>query len=286
MLKTIIGASPNHDYKSVDFKLDGGAEIEIGRFASDPTIEDRNAKGGESLRLILHGGIDTIVHGSSNTGLASSRTLNGSVLENVTGSYMQIVGGSIVNESGAELAQKGQKITNNAGPGGHSLSCSGDSMEVILGSAQGQYSKECKYTYSLGRTTTIVSSVDSTTVLAGTASRTVTAGSMTDSVTTGNMTHQVTTGNYSSIVSTGNWSASCAAGSMSMTASGGPLSMTSSASFSVTAGALFSVSAPTTKIGISSVGFAVAGIPGPPGPHIDYLTGVAILGLPTIAIGP
>lgn len=286
MLKAIIGASPNHEYKSVDLKLDGGVEIEIGRFASDPTIEDNsNAKGGESIKLILHGGIDTIVHGSPNTGLASSRTLNGSVLENIVGSYMQIAGGSIVNESGAELAQKGQKITNNAGPGGYSLSCSGDTVEVVLGGAQGQYAKECKYTYSLGRTTTVISSVDSTTVLAGTASRTVVAGSMTDKVTTGNMTHQVTAGSYSSSVSVGSWSASCAAGSMSMTASGGPLSMTSSVSVSVTAGASFLVTAPTTKIGIVPVGFAVAGIPGPPGPHIDFLTGLPILGIPTIAIG-
>jgi len=285
MMKAIIGASPNHENKSLDLKLDGGLEIEIGRFASNPAVPEKTAKGGESIRLELHGGITQNIHGDPTTGLGISSVVGGSYLERVNGASIRIVTGSVVNESGAELASKGQKITDNAGPGGYSLSCAGDRAETVLGKTQAQYAQVCNYTLALGRLTTILTSVDSTTMLAGSVSRTVLSGSLSDSVIAGNMTKSVSVGNMSTVVGSGNWSAFCGAGAMALTAGGGPISLTSGATVNITAAALLNLTAPVTRIGISSVGFLVAGIPGPPGPHLDYITGLPILGLPTILVG-
>lgn len=285
MLKAVIGASPNHEHKSIDLKLDGGLELEIGRFSSDPAVADKSAKGGESIRLILHGGVNHMIHGDPTTGIASTRTIGGSILENINGTAMHIATGSIIHESGSEVASKGQKMTDNVGPGGYSISCSGDRAETILGKTQAQYAQVCNYTYALGRISTILTSVDTTTMLAGAMSKTIIAGSKSDTVITGNMSQTVVTGSFSSSVGTGSWSATCAAGAMSLTAGGGPLSLTTAAAASINAAAVFSVNAPITKIGFSPVGFAVAGIPGPPGPHLDYIVGIPIIGIPTIAIG-
>jgi hypothetical protein len=43
---------------------------------------------------------------------------------------------------------------------------------------------------------------------------------------------------------------------------------------------------PITKIGMTVVGCVVTGVPGPPTPAIDYLTGLPLLGMPTVLIGP
>jgi len=286
MMKAIIGASPNHEHKSVDLKLEGGLELEIGRFASDPAVTDKSAKGGESVRIELHGGVTHIVHGDPITGLAYSGVMGGSTLERINGTKMAIASGSVVSESGAEMSNKGQKMTDNAGPGGYSLSCAGDRSETVLGKTQAHYAQVCNYFFALGRISLVLTAVDSTTVLAGSIARTLVSGaSMADTVITGNMTKTVATGNMSSFVGTGSWSALCGSGAMSLTAGGGPVSVTSGAAVAISAASNISLTSPTTKIGVVPVGFLVAGIPGPPGPHLDYITGLPILGLPTISVG-
>lgn len=286
MVKAIVGSAPGqlHENKSVDLRLLGGLDVEIGRFSSDPNPDVK--KGGESIRMELHGGIKTMHHGDPNTGIAKSTTTNGSVLNNTNGSVVDVVTGSVVVDCGSELAYKGQKMTDNVGPGGYSLSCSGDKAETVIGKTQAQYAQICNITHALGKITTHLAGIDATTMLAGAIARTLVAGAgITDTVATGNILQTVGAGNVASTVGAGAWSATCGAGPLALTAGAGPMSLTTSLLASVTAGTIIALTTPITKIGASVAGFAVAGIPGPPGPHLDYLTGIPILGVPTVIIG-
>lgn len=51
-------------------------------------------------------------------------------------------------------------------------------------------------------------------------------------------------------------------------------------------GSVAVIMAPVTKIGMSVVGNVVAGIPGPPVPARDYITGLPLMSIPTVFIGP
>jgi hypothetical protein len=102
-------------------------------------------------------------------------------------------------------------------------------------------------------------------------------GNFVDTVATGNMSFNVGAGNLSATVGSGNLSLTCAAGAASLI--GGPtVDMISSG--------IASITAPLVRIGpTASVGFAVAGIPGPPSVAMDYITGLPLQGQSTIMIG-
>ena len=285
MVKAVIGAAPGdpHQNKSLDLRLLGGAEIEIGRFGA--STDQNSTSGGESLKLILNGGVITMHNGDPITGIASSTTMNGSKISNINGTVANLVTGSVLTDSGAEIASKGQKMTDNVGPGGYSLSCSGDKAETILGHTQAQYAQICILTYAVGRTTLHIAGIDATTMIAGAITRTLGAGAgITDTVVTGNIVHTVATGSISSTVGTGNWTAQCGAGSLTLIAAGGPAVMASSLIATISAGTIANVIAPLVNIGSVPVGCVVAGIPGPPGPMLDYICGIPFLGVSTVTV--
>ena len=278
LVKAVFGADENSGNLSLDFRAMGGLNVEVGRFNGGPYA-------GSSIVLNLQGGIKRIINGDPSSGVAEDTTYNGSGSEVGTGSKLASWGGTIVSNAGGENAVSGQKITLNAGAGGLISTCAGDAGLTVLGKTQEQYAQLVTTTYSLGKKRTTVAGTDSSTVLAGSASRTVLAGSMSDSVAAGSMSSSVSAGNYSVSVGAGNFSATVGAGSLSLTCGGGPISLNSSLAAAMTSGVLISLTAPVTKIGAAVVGFAVAGIPGPPSPHFDYITGLPILGIPNVTIG-
>lgn len=62
--------------------------------------------------------------------------------------------------------------------------------------------------------------------------------------------------------------------------------MASAVATTVAAGAVAQLVAPLVKLGTTAVGGVVAGVPGPPGPHLDFLTGLPIFGIPNVTVGP
>lgn len=274
LLKAVIGSDENSENMSVDLRMLGGMNLEIGRFGS-----------GESVRVTLHGGIVKHHHGDPQTGIAEHNVVGGNVLSNVSGSVANMVGGNIVSNAGAENSVTGQKVTVSAGPGGMSQTVGGDLAQTVLGKTQAQYALIHQSAYALGRLTNILIGTDVTTVLVGAIARTVLTGAgITDTVLTGNMALTAAAGNMALTVGAGSFSATVGAGAMSLTAGGGPVAITSGALAMITA-PMFMATAPFCKIGAAGAGFAVAGIPGPPGPHLDYITGLPIMGVPTVLIG-
>ena len=123
--------------------------------------------------------------------------------------------------------------------------------------------------FALSDSKTVVAGVDSTTVMVGSTTRNVVAGA--------GISDTVGAGNYSATVGAGNLSLSVAVGTATIFS--GILSTVSST-------VMVNMMAPITKIGTAVVGSVVAGAPGPPSPHLDYLLGIPILGIPTVLIGP
>ena len=278
LVKAVFGGDENSGNLSLDFRAMGGLNIEVGRFNGGPYA-------GSSIVLNLQGGIKRIVNGDPASGVAEDTTYNGSGSEIGTGSKLASWGGTIVSNAGGENAVSGQKITLNAGAGGLISTSAGDAGLTVLGKTQEQYAQLVTTAYALGKMRTTVAGVDSSTVLAGSISRTILAGGMTDTVAAGNMTSSVAAGNFLVNVGAGNFAATVGAGSLSLTCGAGAISVSSALAAAVTSGVLLSLTAPVTKIGAIVVGFAVAGIPGPPSPHFDFITGLPILGIPNVTIG-
>lgn len=282
-IKAVIGADENSQNQSIDVRMTGGANIEIGRFGQDPNNPNL---GGESIRLVLHGGITRTHNADPKTGHADVSSFNGNTVKTTTGSAVDIVNGNSIRNSGGQLVDAGYRIAQQAGSGGMATTVSGDVSKTVLGKTQEQYALLHTSMFALGKTITTVAGVDSSTVLAGAITRTVAVGpGITDTVATGNFVSSVGAGNWTANVGAGSLSATVGAGALALTASAGPLSLTSSLILSATAGVLMKLTAPITSIGVVPVGFAVAGAPGPPSVHFDYLIGIPILGISNVTLG-
>lgn len=274
LVKMIIGGDENTENTALDLRLLGGANIEVGRMSD-----------GSSIHLKLHGKIRKEHTGNDSSGLTNEEVYGGSTSRAISASHMDTIGGNFIENVGAEKVIAASSITHNAGGGGMKQICAGDWGTTVLGKTQSQFGQLMTTTWALGQTGTVLAGVDNKTVLAGSKSTTVVAGSMSDIVTAGSMSSTVATGTMSLNVGAGSLSATVGAGALALTASAGPVSITSSLTNSFTAGIMNILNAPINKIGVAVVGFGVAGVPGPPSPHIDYLTGIPILGISTFIVG-
>ena len=277
LIKAIVGADQNGGNTSIDLRTTGGINLDVGRFTG-------GTNSGQSIVLNLQGGIVVYHNADPATGVASETRHLGAVFETGTSSKLVAHQGNIITNSGGELGNSGQKITNQAGPGGQADTCSGDRSTTVLGKTQEQFAQIVQTAYALGKIRTTLAGIDSSTVLAGGIVRTVVGGiGITDTCAGGNMLQSVAAGNLLQTVGTGNFAATVGAGNLAMTAAAGPIAFTSSLAATITSGVLTSINSPVTQIGIPT-GFAVAGVPGPPGPMLDYIVGIPLLGIPTIAI--
>jgi len=274
LVKAVLGADENSGNKSLDLRMTGGVNIDVGRFTD-----------GKSMNLTLRGKVRVVHMGNDANGLTREEVYGGSTSRSVSASEMAVVGGSSIENIGAQKAVAANSIILNAGGGGLKQLVAGDNGLTVLGKTTQQYAQLKTTTLALGNKTTILLGVDDKTILAGSKTTTMIAGSLTETVVTGSVSRTVATGNMSSSVAAGAWSATVGSGSLALSCGAGPISMTSSLTNTLTAGVMNSLSASLNKIGIPAVGFAVAGVPGPPGPHLDFVTGLPIFGLPTIIVG-
>jgi hypothetical protein len=276
-VKTIIGKDDNSGV-SLDLKTQGGVKLDIGSFSNNDPDQPESI----AVDLTLHGKIRTTYAGTQ----GRENVLNGSDFRSVGGSALDFIQGSYVRQVGGEEAVEAASITHNAGVGGLKFKSAGDVNRTTLGKTSELYAQDRQSNFALNDTKMIIAGNDSTTVLVGGISRTVIAGAgITDTVTTGNLTNTVTTGNMTSSVVTGNYSVNVGAGNLSLTAGGGNVTITGGITTTLSAGTVMSISAPVTKIGMTVVGNAIAGAPGPPSMCLDSLSGQPLLGIPTISIG-
>lgn len=279
LLKAVIGADENTG-RSIDLRTLGGIRAEIGSFQ-----DFSNAAGPEqvSIDLVLHGKIRTTYAGTQ----GRETMVGGSDFRSASGSTLDVIGGNVVRNVGGSEAVEASSITHNVGFGGYKMKSAGDVNQTVLGKTTEMYGQFRQSTFALSDTKLMVAGVDASTVLAGGMTRTVLAGTgIVDTVTAGNMLSNVAAGNMAMTVGAGNMTATVGAGNLALSAGAGTATMTGGIAATMSSGVIASIAAPVTKIGLSVVGNVVAGVPGPPSPHIDYLTGIPILGIPTVLIGP
>lgn len=274
LMKMIVGADPNSQNCSLKASFQGGIALDIGRFTD-----------GKSVHLKMGGKVKTEYGGNDTQGLAHETIVGGSSMTVVSATNTKIVNGSDYELLGGSKNLEATGYSMNAGAGGYKAKSAGDYGFTVLGKTQEQYAQQCKRTNALGCAKTTVAGVDSSTVLVGSSTRTVVAGSgISDTVATGNITNTVGAGTMSSTVASGSYSVTVGAGSLSLTAGAGPVSVTSGATFGVTA-LVAKLTVPMSVLGVAPSGGIVAGTPSVPGPHIDYIVGIPILGSPLHLIG-
>lgn len=270
LVRAIIGSDPNSHNASVDVKLQGGLILDIGK------LDD-----GHSLRVKYAGKVITDYGGD---GL--EKHVGGSEYEGITGSKLSKIDGSSYKVIGGADAVDALSIGHNAGFGGLKQKSAGDYGLTVLGKTSVQHAQVGFVTKALAWTEMMLAGIDSKTVLVGSISNTVVAGAgILNNVITGSITNNIGAGNFTVNVGTGNMAATVGAGNLALTAGAGVVSITAGISTTIKSAAVTSITSPITKIGVASVGCAVAGVPGPPGPHLDFLTGIPIFGIPTIFIG-
>ncbi len=278
LVKAIIGMDEN-SRTSLDLRTLGGVKLDIGSFQD---VSDPESPEAVSVDLTLRGKIRTNYVGTQGV----ETMIGGSKYTGVSGSTLDITGGNATRNVGGAESVEATSITHNAGFGGFKQKIAGDSNKTVLGKTSELYGQLRQSTFALSDTKTVLAGVDSSTVLAGGMVRTVVAGTgIADTVTAGNLLSTVGTGNLAMTVGTGNLTASIGLGNLSLAAGAGTASLVGGASTSIVSGGITNILSPVTKIGTVPVGFVVAGAPGPPGPHLDYVTGLPILGIPTVAIG-
>lgn len=277
LIKAIVGADTTRT--SLDLKMMGGVKLDIGAFSDDA---DPDAPELVSVDLNLKGKIRTNYAGPG----GREALVTGNDVSSTSGSKFEMVQGSVVRNVGGGEAVEAFSITHNAGMGGYKQKCAGDYNNTVLGKTTELYAQLRQSTFALNDVKIVIAGVDSTTVLLGSIARTVAAGAgIVDTVTAGNYLASVATGNHIVNVGTGNLVATVGAGNLALTAMGGPVTITASLTATLAAATVANIAAPITKIGLSVAGSAVAGIPGPPSPHLDYITGLPLMGIPTVTIG-
>lgn len=270
-VKAFLGS--NSDRVSLNLKTLGGIKLDIGSFKDDSSDEGDSV----SLDIVLHGKIKTAY-----SGLQGRETIvNGTDYKSIGGSSVENVGGSHVVISGGTAALESESRRVNVGTGGYAIRSLGSYDLTCLDKSMESFAKLRMVTNYLGSQKLTVAGIDNTLVMAGVHSTTVASGAYAVTVGAGNLS--LSSGVNSSVVSgvnlflAGGGAVSSVAGGAHTTMAGGINAMV---------GAVAAIQAPVVKIGISVVGGVVAGVPGPPIPHRDYVTGLPILGMPTTLIGP
>jgi hypothetical protein len=280
MIKAIVGQDEGSG-TSLDAAFQGGVKLQIGSF-KNPEDDPEVTPEAVSVDVRFKGKVRTYFDGPQ----GRDTVLNGSDFRSVSGSCLDVVGGSSVRNVGGVDATEAFSISHNAGFGGYKFKSAGDVDQTTFGKTTRSHALIRISTFLLGDVKLNLAGVDSTTMLSGVVTRTVVAGGIADTVTAGNIALTAVTGNIAMSVATGNIAMSAAAGNVAVSSGAGATTVAGGVSTTVGSATLAQVVAPIVKLGASVVGGVVAGVPGPAGPHLDFLTGLPIFGMPTVTVGP
>lgn len=270
-VKALIGG--NSERVSLDMKTKGGVKLDIGTFLDDTESV--------SVDVTYQGKVNVTYAGTQ----AVQTTYGGTKLDSTSGDDVSIARGNIVNVSSSSHAIQAESLRRDVGTGGIAYRSSGDSSETVLGRFTQQVALLKQTTLAIGETRTVLTGLDTDLMLSGQRTSFVTGGSYTVGTGIGNYSIGVATGNLSATIGTGNLALATGAGAVTLATGAGSTTVSSAVNTNVLAGVVATVGAPIVKIGASIVGTAVAGIPGPPAPHRDYITGLPLLGIPNVIIG-
>jgi hypothetical protein len=271
-IKAFLGA--NSDRVSLNLKTVGGIKLDLGSFKDDSSNDEDSV----SVYVTYHGKIKT-----QYTGLQGRETtIAGTEYVSVGGSHVVNAGGGAALICGGVYGLEAEGSRFNIGTGGFVLRSLGSYDITCLDKASESFAKPRTITNYLGSTKMVIAGTDTTTMIAGAMATSVITGSYSVTVGAGNLA--LSSGVNVSVSAAAN--ISIASGANLTSVAGGSNSMVSGGTSMVVGAAAAMLKAPVVNIGMTIIGNVVAGIPGPPGPHRDYITGFPILSIPTVFIGP
>jgi hypothetical protein len=268
-IKAYIGNNVNR--QSINLKTSGGVKLDLGSFVEESSGDQ------VSLDITYQGKIITTYNGMQ----GRETRVAGSDYVSSGGSSTNISMGPMTQISSAAHAVEGEKIVRNAGTGGYVLRSLGPCDTTCLDKHSESCAKERSITNYLGQSKTTVAGTDSHTIMAGQKTTTVVAGNYGVTVGTGKLSLSSGISSTYSAVTTSTFTA----GTNSSFTAGAASTSSAGTSNTLSAGVVATVAAPLVKIGGVTTGGVVIGVPGPPGPFHDYITGLPVLGCPTVLIG-
>ena len=269
-VKAFLGA--NGDRVSLNLKTLGGVKLDLGTFIDESSTDQDSV----SVDVTYHGKVKTTYAGIQ----GRETVIGGTDYISVGGSYVVNAGSGIVHACGGTAALEAEGRRANIGTGGYALRSLGSYDITCLEKASESFALMRLITNYLGSIKTVVSGVDTTLMLSGVHSTAVAAGAYAVTVGAGNLS--LTSGVNATLVSVAN----LALGGGVVSSIAGGAHTTVAGGVNMMSGAVAMVFAPVVKIGTTVVGNVVAGIPGPPIPAMDYVTGLPLQGIPTALIGP
>lgn len=263
--------------------------------AGSVVISPGSGKGspeGSSLHLDLRSAFHLESRGAQEGGVSWFRRAWGDSVDIVRGDETRdTIGGRYDKVGGAIRQECGRKSVH--AEGGYSLKSGGDVNEVVVGFRKMTIAAG---TYGGGFDRSIVGlpgmDADKETILVGGKSSLLMLGDHKNTVLLGNRSETVVTGGMSSRVVAGNFTAETlagmvvvrtAAGALQLESAAGTAMLFSSGPLTMQSGSSAAVLAPLVSLGVAPVGGVVTGVPGPAGPHIDYITGLPVRGSPFVS---
>lgn len=276
LVKAVIGSDPGSQL-SAHLTMKGGITLNLGQDVD-----------GNSAVINAAGPFVRRVTGGRSTGGGPTEKLT------VEGDYeLDIRGNSLMRTShthtieaiGALLAQS-NIISLSAGDGGiNAVSQSNVNIQSVAGSVNISALQSSTTLYTQGVSKTVKGGLDTTTVELGIKSDVVKVGNREFKVEVGNIVNKIKAGNHINDIKTGSYLVSVQAGSLSLTTSAGGATINATLPVYISSATGIRLDTPLVSIGPTAAYFAVAGVPGPPGPAVDYLTGIPLMGQPNIRIG-
>lgn len=269
-IKAVLGC--NSDRVSLNLRTEGGIKLDLGSFQDTSS----DAQDSVSVDVTFHGKLKATYSGQQ----GRETIVNGTEYISVGGSHVVNAGGSQVTVCGGTSALEAEGARRNLGTGGYALRSLGSYDITCLDKSSESYAKLRMTTTYTGCTKMTVAGTDATVVTAGAYSVSVVAG-----------TYAVTVGAGALAMTCAGAFTMTSAAAMAMTA-GGALNAVAGGAMTHTAGGVNMVAgatvvlmAPIVKVGALPVGNILAAVPGPPSPARDYITGLPLLGVPTIFVG-
>lgn len=271
-IKTVIGKDLNGT--SVDITTSGSLDAKLGK------NDD-----GYSINLDTVGAAYINLKGKDSNGFSYRFLCSGQANEQyqnsksviVTGSYKEIVSG-----------------TKDAQYSKYTLKTQGELSEFVGEKKSITVKANVDASYGEGIAETVIQGdfeqtnmlgSHKTKLLAGDKVVEIVLGNKKNTIITGNVTEDITTGNYEIKVKAGNITLGTKAGNIDISTKAGTITLDATLPVTVKSAIKVVIDAPMVDIGKVLAGGVVSGT-GPPNPggHLDYITGVPIMGSPTVKV--
>jgi hypothetical protein len=290
--------------RSVEADLKGSSKVTMGSNSQDNESMDLDAEGGfkwnlgtlgssnRSLELKTRGGLSFDVRGSDVDGSAFNGKFTGNYGVSITGDKGESVSGTSIEEVGGKKRMASESYNQSVGTGNFSRTITSDKQETVSGKVDQSIGKGRKTTITkAGKGTQNAEELD---IKSGNRETKFLAPAKDNIKFTSTGEHSIeatgplrtsqstpSAGQFSTSANTGVYSVSMNTGSIALNASAGVITLASGVTVSIQSSVISLTGSVGLGAGASAPNAVIGGVPGP-SPHIDFITGLPLLGNPLV----